>query len=90
MTWRGFAVDKLVAKEVLVTYVKVAEDLDLSPVVTTASTLVTNLILHVHCCRAVCGFRSIEEVRSWQPNGYESRANNGLSFFGDISEMNVP
>ena len=45
MTWKGFAVDKLVAKEVLVTYVKAAEDLDL-PVLATASTLWTCTMLH--------------------------------------------
>ena len=38
MASKGFAVDKLAAKEVLVTYVKAAVDLDLSPVVATAST----------------------------------------------------
>ena len=31
MTWKGPVVEKLVAKKVLVTYVKAAEDLDLSP-----------------------------------------------------------
>ena len=46
MTWKGFAVDELAAKEVLVTYVKAAVDLDLSPVVTTAYTLVTMTMLH--------------------------------------------
>ena len=46
MTWKGPAVDKLVAKEVLVTCVKAAVELDLSPVVTTASTLVTMTMLH--------------------------------------------
>ena len=38
MASKGFAGDKLAAKEVLVTYVKAAVDLDLSPVVATAST----------------------------------------------------
>ena len=46
MTWKGPAVDKIVAKEVLVTYIKAAVDFDLSPVVTTASTLVTMTMLH--------------------------------------------
>ena len=42
-TWKGPAVDKLFAKEVLVTHVKAAKDLDLSPVVTTASTVSTSV-----------------------------------------------
>ena len=46
MAGKGFAVDKLAAKEVLVTYVKAAVDLDLSPVVTTASTSVAIPMLH--------------------------------------------
>ena len=49
MTWKGPAVDKLVAKEVLVAYVKAAEDLDdLSSVFTTAFTLMTNLNTLLH------------------------------------------
>lgn len=46
MTWKGPAVDKLAAKEVLVTYVKAVEDLDLSSVLASASTLVTRAMLH--------------------------------------------
>ena len=46
MTWKEPAVDKLVAQKVLVTYVKAAEDLDLSPVLTAASALVTSARLH--------------------------------------------
>ena len=48
MTWKGQAVDELLAKEVLVTYanLKAAEDLDPRPVFTTASTLVTGAMLH--------------------------------------------
>ena len=46
MTWKGPAVDELLAKEVLVTYVKAAEDLDPRPVFTTASTLVSGAMLH--------------------------------------------
>ena len=46
MAGNGFAVDKLAAKEVLVTYVKAAVDLDLSPVVATASTSVAMPMLH--------------------------------------------
>ena len=46
MTGKGPAVDRLVAKKVLVTYVKEAVDLDLSPVVTMASTFVTMTMLH--------------------------------------------
>ena len=97
MTWKGFAVDKLAAKEVLVTYVKAAEGWDLSPVFTTASTLVTNTMLHpgpaafeYHCRKAVYGFRLKEETRSWQTNGDESRANGGQSFCWGVSEMDVP
>ena len=45
MTWKGFAVDKLAAKEVLVSYVKAAEDLDL-PVLATTSTLGYTTMLH--------------------------------------------
>ena len=45
MTWKGLAVDKLLSEEILVTYVKAAEDLDLSPVLTTASTLGTCAML---------------------------------------------
>ena len=82
MTWKGPAVDKLVAQKVLVTYVKAAEDLDLSPVFTAASALVTSAssAVEYHFHKAVCGFRSMERAQSWQTNGYESRANNGLSF----------
>ena len=46
MTWKGLAVDKLLSEEILVTYVKAAEDLDLSPVLTTASTSVSYTMLH--------------------------------------------
>ena len=46
MAGKGFAVDKLAAKEVRVTYVKAAVDLDLSPFVTTASTSVAIPMLH--------------------------------------------
>ena len=45
MASKGFAVDKLAAKVVLVTYVKAAEDMDL-PVLTIASTLGTTTMLH--------------------------------------------
>ena len=45
MTWKGLAVDKLLSEEILVTYVKAAEDLDLSPVLTPASTLGTCTML---------------------------------------------
>ena len=45
MASKGFAVDKLAAKEVLVTYVKAAEDSDLL-VLATASTLGTTTMLH--------------------------------------------
>ena len=45
MTWKGPAVDKLVAQKVLVTYVKAAEDWDI-PVLTTASTFGTCTMLH--------------------------------------------
>ena len=42
MTWKGPAVHKLVAQKVLVTFVKAAEDLDLSPVFTAANPLVSS------------------------------------------------
>ena len=45
-TWKGPAVDKVVAQKVLMTDVKAAEDLDLSPVFTSASALVTSAMLH--------------------------------------------
>jgi hypothetical protein len=45
-TWKGLAVDKLLSEEILVTYVKAAEDLDLSPILTPAPTLVTWTMLH--------------------------------------------
>ena len=45
MASKGFAVDKSAAKEVLVTYVKVAEDMDL-PVLATAFTLGITTMLH--------------------------------------------
>jgi hypothetical protein len=44
MTWKGLAVDKLISEEILVTYVKAAEDLDLSPVLTPAW-------VPARCCR---------------------------------------
>ena len=48
MTWKGLAADKssVVATEVLVTYVKAVENLDLSSVFSAASTLVTSAMLH--------------------------------------------
>ena len=45
MTWKGLTVDKLISEEILVTNVKAAEDLDLSPVLTPASTLGTCTML---------------------------------------------
>ena len=44
--WKGPEVDKLFANKVLVTCVKAAEDLDLSPVISTVSTSVANTMLH--------------------------------------------
>ena len=93
MTGKGPAVDHLVAKEVLVTYVKAAEDLDLSPVftVTMASTLVTNMMLQA--THLPSNFTTIElfvaSVRWRKPeagkkNGDESSSNNGLYFCRDI------
>ena len=46
MTWKGPAVDKLVAQKVLMTDVKAAEDLDLAPVFTAASAFVTGAMLN--------------------------------------------
>ena len=86
MTWKGPAVDKVVAKKVLVTCVKAAVDLDLSPVITTASTSIgmqmlqpSNITANV-CHETVSDFHLMEEARSWQTNGDESHANNGISF----------
>ena len=53
MTWKGPAVDKLVAQKVHMTYVKAAEDLDLAPVFTAASALMTSAMLHALISRRI-------------------------------------
>ena len=82
MTWKGFTVDKLVAKEVRVTFVKAVGSqpclyhcLHLGDQYGAAR---ASSAVEYHC-QTVCGFRSMEEDRSVQI----------IYFCGDISEVNV-
>ena len=78
MTWKGPAVDKLVAKKVLVTCVKTAENLDLSPVFAAASTLSlplpepasTTAMLHVPPFGVIVDFGSTEIHSSFFFSGF--------------------